>query len=156
MGTSWGWYWPITRSHKNGPVRQETLDNLAEILNYVANLWERTESKRRELTRLQRVKLDSLRDQIIGASQGHCIKIGLKLICTTAQEMFESTSGVVYPLAEDGVYYQVNQIAQVGLDAVKFGKEFATPLRQGGLFGHITANGESGYSQYRRKQPVFP
>lgn len=121
----------------NEPVRPEVLTPLTEIVRYAADLWERQDTRRRELFPAQREQLAGLRAQALQASQDQHLQTGLQCICEKARELLQVDSVVIYPLARDGVTYLSPQVAHLGLNRDKAKTTFAIRPRQHGMFAYV-------------------
>ncbi|MFZ2488462.1 MAG: GAF domain-containing protein [Anaerolineae bacterium] len=124
----------------NEPIREDVLATLEAITAYAVGLWQEWDLKRRNLTFDQRQQLNDLRNDTLQSDQKE-LQYKLQRICEKARIMFEASSVVLYPLAEDGVTYLREHIAQVGLDHDKAKKDFALRPRQHGLFAYVKRTG---------------
>ena len=124
----------------NEPIREDASASLEAVAGYAASVWQEWDIRRRNLTFDQRKQLNDLRNKTLQNDQKE-LHPKLQLICEKAQEMFEASSVVLYPLAEDGVTYLKDQIAQVGLEPEKAKKDFALRPRQHGLFAYVKRTG---------------
>lgn len=126
----------------NEPVRPEVLATLTEIARYAADLWERQDTRRRELSPAQREQLAGLRAQALQTIQDQHLQTGLQCICKKARELLQVDSVVIYPLEGDGVTYLSKKVAQSGLDSDKAKKTFAIRPRQHGMFAYVKRVGK--------------
>lgn len=126
----------------NEPVRPEVLATLSEIVGYAADLWERQDARRRELSSVHREQLAGLRAQALQAIQGQHLQTGLQVICENARELLKVDSVVIYPLAKDGVTYLSAQVAHSGLNRDKAKMTFAIRPRQHGMFAYVKRVGK--------------
>jgi GAF domain-containing protein len=137
------------------PVRLSLLDELANLLLHVGQLWNSWCQKQQELTSSEREQVAGLRQQVLSQMQyGEDLKRVLEQICGQTRLLLRAASVVIYPMDKGSIAYRTEKIACAGLEYSAI-DVISTQPRHNGMHAHIRRVGKVLISDVRSSPLVF-